>query len=408
MGHATWTYLGNFPFTKGKNTSEGSLTIYTHSAFEGQITADAVRFGGGMGNVARRPALQPIPNQKSIDDTGKLTTQETSVQPELDLPWKTSGSPRFTEGSRYYLQYAGMPDTLVYSFNEGKNDYNDDFMSRGEWVNYLIGSPLGPQKDREHTGLNIPIDLSLAFHTDAGITKGDSVIGTLAIYSAERENGVFPDGVSKLASRDLTDIIQDQIITDIRKKYHPNWTRRAIWDRQYSEAWRPNVPAMLLELLSHQNLSDMRFGLDPQFQFDVSRSIYKGIVRFLAHQQGREAIIQPLPPYKLSMEKVSAKTIRLSWEPTTDPLEPSAVSEAYIVYTREEGKGFDQGKLVDQTMIDIELPSWNTLYSFKVTAVNSGGESFPSEILSTAMVAGQEKRCLWSMDFKKSADLELF
>ena len=60
-----------------------------------------------------------------------------------------------------------------------------------------------------------------------------------------------------------------------------------MWDRQYSEAWRPNVPVMLLELLSHQNLADMRFGLDPRFRFDVSRAIYKGMLRFQAFREGR-------------------------------------------------------------------------------------------------------------------------
>ena len=41
------------------------------------------------------------------------------------------------------------------------------------------GSYLKP--DRK--GYNIPIDLSFAFHTDAGTTLTDSIIGTLAIYT---------------------------------------------------------------------------------------------------------------------------------------------------------------------------------------------------------------------------------
>ncbi len=404
MGHSTWIYLGSFRFTKGKDASEGSLILYSHSAHDGHITADAVRFGGGMGNVARRPALQVLPNQKSIDDTGKSMSPQTLTTTQTgEIRWKTSQSPRFTEGARYYLQYAGMPDTLVYSFNEGKNDYNDDYMSRGEWVNYLMGAPLGPQRKRDVQGLNIPVDLSLAFHTDAGITPGDSVIGTLAIYSADRDEGIFPDSVSRLVSRDLSDLVQEQIVSDIRNLYNPSWTRRALWDRQYSEAWRPNVPSLLLELLSHQNLADMRFGLEPQFQFDVSRAIYKGIARFQAYQEGREAVIQPLPPQGMSMEKVGEKTIRLSWMPTHDPLEASAMPEAYIVYTREEGKGFDQGILTQEPFIEIELPQWNTIYSFKVSATNSGGESFPSEILSAAMVPGQAKMVLIVNGFQKTS-----
>lgn len=391
MGHGTWIYLGTFYFSPGKDPATGSLTVYTHSAHKGIVTADAVRFGGGMGNVARRPAPLPLPNAQSALDRG-LTPLPVEGEGNSLLSWKTSESPRFTEGARYYLQYSGMPDTLVYSFNEGRNDYNDDFMARGEWVNYLMGAPLGPQNYRNIRGLRIPIDLTLAFHTDAGVTPGDSVIGTLAIYSAERDGGVFPDQVSRLASRDLSDVIQSQIVSDIRMKYNPQWTRRGLWDRQYSEAWRPNTPTMLLELLSHQNLADMKLGLDPNFQFDVSRAIYKGILRYLAHPE--KAVVQPLPPVDMQISHLGDKTIRLSWNATPDPLEPSATPDAYILYTRKEGHGFDQGRIIDSTSVEVELPQWNTIYSFKVSAINKGGESFPSEILSTAMVADQPKTVL--------------
>jgi hypothetical protein len=286
MGYGTWVYLGKYFFRAGVYPQSGSLEILTTSQSDAIITADAVRFGGGMGNIARRPADYILPNRLSATDGSQVDTKLEEHVARNEVSWKTSGVPRYMEGARYYLQYTGMPDTLVYWQTDGKNDYNDDFMSRGEWVNYMMGSPLGPQKDRSANGLGIPIDLVVAFHTDAGVTPSDSVIGTLAIYSAQRDEGLFPDGVSRLASRDLTDLIQDQVVEDIRALYNPRWTKRAIWDRQYSEAWRPNTPAMLLELLSHQNLADMRYGLDPQFQFAVSRAIYKGILRYLAHNHG--------------------------------------------------------------------------------------------------------------------------
>lgn len=395
MGFGTWIYLGTFYFEQGQQAASGSVTLYTHSETQGLVTADAIRFGGGMGNVARRPTSSGMANQRSATDTGSFqTTVEDNQEFAPQSGWKTSGKARWTEGSRYYLQYAGMPDTLVYSLNDGKNDYNDDFMSRGEWINYLMGSPLGPQKERNNAGLGIPVDLSLAFHTDAGITTNDSVIGTLAIYSAQRDEGIFPDGISRMASRDLSDIVQDQIVNDIRILYNPGWTRRALWDRQYSEAWRPNVPAMLLELLSHQNLADMQYGLDPRFQFDVGRAIYKGITRFLAHQQGREAVIQPLPPHSMMMEITGERTITLSWHQTEDLIEPSAMPESYIVYLREEGKGFDQGTITSDPFMEIKLPAWNKIYSFKVTAVNSGGESFPSETLSASFSPAQNNPIL--------------
>lgn len=61
-----------------------------------------------------------------------------------------------------------------------------------------------------------------------------------------------------------------------------------MWDRSYYEARKPDVPAMLLELLSHQNMADQRYGFDPGFRrIHVSRAIYKGILRYLADAGGR-------------------------------------------------------------------------------------------------------------------------
>ncbi len=389
MAHGTWVYLGTYYFRKGKSPEQGSLDIYAYSEQDGYITADAVRFGGGMGSVARRPGRAQLARQRSVDDRGIVhVPSEARQQAAGALPppeWKTSGHPRYVEGARYYLQYAGMPDTLVYSLNRGMNDYNDDFQSRGEWVNYLMGSPLGPLGNREETGLGIPIDLSLAIHTDAGVTSGDSVIGTLAIYSAQRDEGQFPDGLSRMASRDLADLVQHQLIWDIRQLYKPGWTRRAIWDRQYSEAWRPNTPALLLELFSHQNLADMSFGLDPRFQFDASRAIYKGILRYLAHHEGRDAVVAPLPPRQLSAEVLATNTIRVSWQGGDDPLEPTAVPTHFIIYVRHEGEGFVRHTITDSAHVVLELPEWENIYGLRVSAINRGGESFPSETLSLAL-----------------------
>ncbi len=380
MGGGTWAYLGTFYFNKGK---DASLSVFA----DGRVSVDAVRFGGGMGNVARRPADEILPNQWSLKSGQEKHVKGVKVNPD-NYTWKTSQRPRYMEAARYYLQYAGMPDTLVYSLNEEKNDYNDDYQSRGEWVNYLMGAPNGPTIDRNAKGLNLPIDLAFAFHTDAGVTSNDSVIGTLGIYSAERDEGKFPNGQSKLASRDLTDMIQTQIVDDIRALYRSDWTHRAMWDKQYSEAWRPNVPTMLLELLSHQNLADMKLGLNPDFRFNVSRAVYKGMLKFLAFQEERPYVVQPLPVNHMAI-KQSEQGYELSWKPVVDPLEPSAEPTKYKVYRRIGNNGFDNGTLVESETYKLPGLVDGELVSYKVTALNAGGESMPGEILSIG-IAGKE------------------
>jgi hypothetical protein len=402
MGFNTWVYLGTFHFNKGKNPESGSVVIEVPRTSNGVVTTDAIRFGGGMGNVARRPEDSYTKRKWSLNDN-QQDNAEVQINDSVAYSWKLSGKPRWMEAGRYWMQYAGVPDTIVYSLNENKNDYNDDYQSRGEWVNYLMGNPNGPTKAPETPGLNIPIDLAFAFHTDAGTTPGDSVIGTLGIYSSVTNKGRFPDGKSRLASRDLTDVIQSQIVSDVRLTFNDEWTRRAMWDKQYSEAYRPNVPTMLLELLSHQNLADMKYGLDPRFQFTVARAVYKGMVRFLSAREGRQAVIKPLAPDHLSLTQKEGRSVRLSWKPVMDPLEESAVPSGYKVYQRIEGNGFDNGVFTSDTSMIIELPEWGTIYSFKVTALNDGGESLPGETLSVSLSSSADDLILVVNGFDRVA-----
>lgn len=258
MGGGTWIYLGHFQFEAGGR--DMPLVEVSNIAPDGScagcvVTADAVKIGGGMGNVAR-----------GVMDAGDCIVHRYSV----------SGLPRFTEGARYWLQWAGMPDS-VYTPSGNGNDYTDDYRCRALWVNHMAG---GSSVMPSRKGLKIPVDLSLAFHTDAGTTMNDSVIGTLGIYCTIGDT--LGNGSSRLASRDLTDLVMTSIVNDIRAVWNPSWTRRGMWDKSYFEARAPEVPAMLLELLSHQNFADMKHGLDPAFRFDVSRAIYKGILRFIA------------------------------------------------------------------------------------------------------------------------------
>ena len=138
---------------------------------------------------------------------------------------------------------------------------------------------------------------------------------------------------------------------------------------------------MLLELLSHQNFADMRYGLDPRFRFTVSRAIYKGMLQFICSQYHMDYVVQPLPVDHFAIRNISENEIELTWQPVTDPLEPTANAEKYIVYTRIGDGDFDNGVLVEQSNYRTSLPA-GVVCSFKVTAVNKGGESFPSEILS--------------------------
>jgi hypothetical protein len=376
MGGGTWIFLGFFSFDKGI-TEKCKITLSNISHMKGAIvTADAVKIGGGMGNIAR------IPNEKegateAMKSADVTNSQLIAPQQPIHYALHTSGYPRYTEGARYWLQWAGVPDS-IYNKSDGKNDYTDDYQSRGFWVNYLAG---GSQVLPKVNGLHIPIDLAFAFHSDAGATMNDSIVGTLGIYMTKINQAKFENGYSRWASRDLVELVMDQVVHDIRCVYEPKWTRRQMWDRSYSEARVPEVPTMLLELLAHQNFADMRYGLDPRFQFTVSRAIYKGMLKFIAGQYGYRYVVQPLPVSDFSTQFAGKNQVQLKWKAVDDSLEATAKPTSYVVYTRINHEGFDNGQLVHDTTVTLRIPD-DSIYSFKVTAVNDGGESFPSEILS--------------------------
>ena len=389
MSGGTWVYLGQFYFDKGRN-NQGKVMLTNLSTEEGKmITADAVKFGGGMGNIARSPSLPGlnpiIISTDSVAVAAAISNLSTSYEPE------TSHYPRYTEGARYWLQWAGMPDS-IYSRNKGQNDYTDDFQSRGFWVNYLAG---GSSVSRATKGLNVPVDLAMAFHSDAGATSNDSIIGTLGICTIHNTEGktVFQNGVSRWASRDLTDIIQTQVVNDIRKQFAPEWTRRNIWNKSYSESRVPEVPTMLMELLSHQNFADMRYGLDPRFRFTVCRSIYKGMLKYISNANKTDYVVQPLPVEQFNCRFIEKNKLELHWVAVTDSLEPTAIAEQYVLYTRIDEGDFDNGVVVTSNRITAIIQT-GKIYSFKVMALNKGGLSFPSEILSAYRAPNDRKEVL--------------
>lgn len=391
MGGGTWVYLGTFAFDSDKTNNYVSVT----AAANGKeiVTTDAVKFGGGMGSVARykQPdSFENIPSSKDlpesdvaiIDSAELLANQANAV---------TSGLPRYIEAARYWMQYAGIPDS-IYNYTDSKNDYIDDYASRGIWVNYLAG---GSAANPTEAGLGIPLHACLAFHTDAGVRK--DIVGTLLIYKNHDndKNKNYPTGKSRILNRDLADYMQTQIVEDMRALYAPEWTRRQLDNSSYAEARHPKVPAVLLELLSHQNMTDMKYGLDPRVRFTISRAIYKSFLRFIHEQYGTEYIVQPLPvrSMAMTMEEGShtqgAQSVKITWQATEDALEPTATPTYYIVYTRQNDGDWDNGVRVSTPHYTFSAKK-GTRYDIRVAAGNAGGISFKSEVLS-AYIAPEEK-----------------
>lgn len=386
MGGGTWIYLGSFDFVKG---GDNRVVLTNQSSHEGQyLTADGLKVGGGMGNIARKPCFTPRKATKQALNTQKAAKKKSrnkkSTKPKEEKAKigtaTISGMPRYAEAARYWLQWAGVPDT-IYSDTGGDNDYGDDTRGRAYWVNYLCG---GSKVLPDSNGLNIPIDMAFAFHSDAGNVPGDSIIGSMNIYYTGKKRNRdlrFANGTSREQSKRLAQNVSTMLQKDICQSLQPQWTMRKDLNRRYAEARLLDVPTLLLESMSHQNFADMRYGLDPRFKFIMSRAIYKGILKYLSQRHNTPYIVQPLPVDHMALQWGENNSVTLSWQMVTDTLEATATPTHYKVYTRRGAYGWDNGVEVKECQYNIPIAN-DTTYSFYVTAVNNGGESFPSEILS--------------------------
>lgn len=352
MGGNTWVYLGTFDFDAGSSV-DNCVMLSNQSHVKGIVTADAVRFGGGMGNIERGGTV--------------------------------SGYPRALEGARYAAQWAGAP-YRVYGGREGADDYADDINVRSLMSNWLSGgSVFNPVQD----GKGVPIELSLAVHSDAGFaTDGKTRWGSLAVCTTDFNDGQLASGVTRQTSKMLAARLLNNLVSDLGAKYN-GWPKRHLWDRNYSETRLPAVPSAIIETMSHQSFPDMLLGQDPNFRFDFARSLYKTIARFVNDMHGRQTVIEPLCPLNVSATLMGDRAT-VCWTPQKDPIEATAKPSYYTVYTAVGNAGFDNGVRTNAPSLTIDLrPS--VPYHFKVTACNDGGESFPSEIVSVVYEPNADK-----------------
>lgn len=339
MGFGVWTYLGTYAFGEGVSEGAGSVSVTLSDG----VRAGSVRFGGGMGSAVRGGG--------------------------------TSGLPRWAEAARYSLSYWGLPDSVT-DYYEGADDYKSDILSRPIGANHIAGgSVYVPARE----GLGVPIDLAIAFHSDAGVSKTDESFGSLSICTTQSggEDGATSAGINRYASHDLCAML----LGGLREDLAPwRWHVRKLWNKNYGETRVPQMPSVILEMLSHQNFHDLELGYDPAFKFALARSVYKTLLRWEAASHGRDYVVQPLPvrAMRVRLDGERSEAI-VSWEAETDATEPSAAATSYVLYVREgEDGGFDNGRVVNDTRAVVPIEADRT-YSFCVRALNDGGVSFPSE-----------------------------
>jgi len=326
---STWVYLETLWLPEGS----GHLSVeVAGSGSSGRKTSvDAVRIGGGMGDVIRNGT--------------------------------TTGRPRWEEGAILYTQYNGAP-TSVYDPYGDRNGSDPSARSRyAAWRH-----PAGEDA------------VYLSWHSNAGGGRGTST------YTYEGSSGPAVTG-----SEALGQSVQDEIVSAMRALWDGSWTDRGHRTAAFSEVspyHNSEMPSALVELAFHDQADDVVYLKDPAFRRDASRAMMRGIVRYFAERDGTAPAYLPEPPAGVSVLHVDG-ALRVEWldGPSGDPYGDAATG--WRVYTSTDGRSWDNGTAVSDHTLDLDTAPGHTVF-VRVTATNAGGESFPSEVVGARRMPGSE------------------
>ncbi len=338
---STWILLGRFFFKKG---SSAALVVQNDSKDTGNVSLDAVRFGGGQGSIDRGNGV--------------------------------SGRPRFEESARYYAQYAGAP-TTVYDYSD--TDHNDDVSTRSRFAAWMHE----PGEDAVY----------LAWHTNA---YDATAVGTdVYVYGPNPPDGTYNfTGVA--GSDKLAQFVHTELINDIRATTgwnKPVWKDRGIHSAYFGEL-NPNhnneMPSVLMEIAFHDAAPDAAQLKEPGFRYLATRAITQGIIRFFADKDGVAPKFPPEPPTHVAAITQGGGMVKVQWRaPAADTQGVwGAAPTKYRLYQSADGLGWDDGVDVTGLGFTGSIPSGRARY-FRVASVNAGGESFASEVVGArSPVAG--------------------
>ncbi|MCB2153405.1 N-acetylmuramoyl-L-alanine amidase [bacterium] len=334
----TWNLLGNFYFEAGAPATERQVVLTNSSSDTGatNVSSDAVRWGGGMGDVARHTN-------------------------------GVSGRPRWEEEAVNYLQFNG--------FGYSGTLYSGDDDEAGGWSDR-------PQYARwEHSQKDGSVEdaIYFAWHTNA---SGDGSARGLTTYRHTNASA---------ASETLQYLMHDKVYNAVEDLWIPGWTVRAKNVYGFSEINQDNLgsglPGFLFEGLFHDNSSDAAAYAEPEFRHIMARAITHGAIDYFAQRDGYSAVYPPETPTDFRVESLGSGQARLRWSPPPSDLTNIHFGDqatGYKVQKSSNGFGFDDGAVVTGTELIVSGLSVNSATYFRVVATNAGGESFPTETLAAS------------------------
>jgi len=347
---STWAYVGRFWFEAGSDADHGSVELLNDSSDSSAlVSADAVRFGGGVGDVQREGTL--------------------------------SGHERWEEAAIYYTQYAGAPTSVYDPYSDGNGS---DPSSRSRFADW-------EHEDGEDA-------LYFSWHSNAGGGQGTSTY----IYGpcAPGEGCGF---TGYEGSEEFAEFVQENLVDAITAQWQADWSDRGVRVAYFSEVSPSNndeMPAALIELAFHDHEDDTALLKHPLFRRDTSRAMMHGMIDYFAWRDGLDLTYPPEPPTHLQVKTDAPGVLRVTWEAPPHGAPQGDAADSYRVYLSLDGRSFDDGVEVQGTEALVEGLSGYDAVFVRVTSVNAGGESFPAPVLG-AVPSPAETRILFVDGFDR-------
>lgn len=335
----TWMSLGRFRFDR-----DGAVELVADSAVAGSfVSADAMRIGGGMGDVQRG---------------------DGSADPRRP----TSGRPRWEENARYHVQFTGAPQSV---YRYASDERSDDVGARSRYAAW-----------QNETGEDA---VYVAWHTNA---PSPGVGTSTFVYGPNPPDGSY-DFTGTPGSDDLGRLLHDEVVNDLKAAIDPAWRDRGLFTAYFGELNKnhnPEMPSALCEVAFHATESDAARLKEPRMRQVAARAFYQAIARYFAERDGRPTLLLPEPPEAVRVV-AEGQGARLSW--AASPVDAQDLggdaATGYRIYRSRDGLAFDEGVDVSGTSHLVTDLAPGTPAFFRVTAFNDGGESLPSPVVAVSL-----------------------
>jgi hypothetical protein len=352
-------YLGTYYFDAG---TSGYVDISNKSASSGSVViADMIRFGNGMGDIDRGGGV--------------------------------SGRPREDEAGLYWVQWhvdrsQGIP-TSEYRALTSDRDATVSLSPRfAEFMN------------REHEG-TLADRVFVSFHSNASGGRG-----VLGLYNGNNDPATRTPNQFQLANTLGREVNDDMVAQN--GQFEHTWSNRGSnvtldrSDIEFGEINNTHIhnefDATIVEVAFHDNRMDAELMRDRKIRDALARATYQGMNKYFRAVDNNTTPATTLPAAVTGVHAQSpaAGSVTISWLPPAANSYLGDASTGYRIYASTNGYGFDGGTFVaGGAATSTTLSGYDPTipYYFKVVAVNAGGESPGSQVL-TVLPSGGPKQVL--------------